>query len=141
MKRTIALYILITSMAIALLATAIAEEDTPVHEDMLEYTYVESISVSLSISGGTANCSGSGASTQSWTQTKLTVQLQRSTDGSSWSTLKTWTATTYGKDDANAGGSYPVASGYIYRTKVTCKIQNSSGVNLETVYAFKNKNY
>ena len=63
----------------------------------------------------------------------LTMKLQRSSNGSSWTTLKTWTATDTGTIFMEE--SWPVAPGYYYQTVVTAEAYTSSGSVAETVTA------
>lgn len=59
----------------------------------------------------------------------LTAKLQQY-NGSTWTTLKTWTAT----DDnvATLSKNYAVPKGYTYRLRASCSVYNASGVLLES---------
>lgn len=85
------------------------------------YVGVNSSSCNLSISSGTATCRGAVTLKSGYTAS-LTLKLQRSKDGSSWTTLKTWTAT-----GTSINKSYYVSSGYKYRATFNVKVYNSSG--------------
>lgn len=89
------------------------------------YVGVNSSSCSLSISSGTATCKGTVNLKSNYTAS-LTLKLQRSTDGNSWTTLKTWSAT--GTSISKSSG---VSSGYKYRATLNVKVYNSSGTQVD----------
>lgn len=96
------------------------------------YTYVSSIFADLAISGNTARCSGYAKGSSTETRTTLTVTLQRQAVGSStWTTADSWGVTGTGRDLVQIERTKSVSSGYSYRVKVSCKITNAQGTQLE----------
>lgn len=64
----------------------------------------------------------------------LTMELQRSSNGSSWTTIKSWSTT--GSDFVSLDKSwYIVTSGYSHRVVATATAYNSAGVFMESVTA------
>lgn len=59
----------------------------------------------------------------------LTAKLQQY-NGSTWTTLKTWSAT--GEDFATLSKNYAVPKGYTYRLSASCSVYSASGVLLES---------
>ncbi len=82
---------------------------------------------------GQAICQGRATLNAITNSASLTMKLQRSSNGSSWTTLKTWTATDTGTIFMEE--SWPVAPGYYYQTVVTAEAYTSSGSVAETVTA------
>lgn len=67
----------------------------------------------------------------------LTLKLQQSTNGTSWTTLKTWTT-----NASQIQKSYYVSSGYYYRTTLNVKAYNSKGTLVDNfTVASKAKSY
>lgn len=89
------------------------------------------ISADLSINSlGRTTCSGSVTPSSDSYTTVLTVKLQKQ-NGSSWSTIKSWSDTNTGIEGVIIEKHYYVTSG-TYRVCSTAKIYNSSGTLLET---------
>lgn len=123
---------LILIMGTAIPAFAVENESavTP------RYTYIARMSAVLEISRlGVANCGGSCYVPDADT-VKFTCKLQRY-EGSSWTTVKTWTDT----DAPTCGLSkyYAVSSGYTYRVRTTCSVYNASGVLVESGTCYSNQ--
>ncbi|AGL03312.1 hypothetical protein [Desulfoscipio gibsoniae] len=96
-----------------------------------QFTYISLLSPGLSInSSGKATCVGLASAYNSSHTTKLTVELQKSTD-SGWSTIKTWSASATGVSIADIEEDYYVVRG-TYRVCATAKVYNTSGNLLET---------
>ena len=94
------------------------------------YTHIAMIYSNLSINSATGltACQADGyAPTAS--SVKLTCKLQQY-NGSSWTTVKTWTAT--GTDIATLSKNYAVYSGYTYRLSASFSVYNASGVLVES---------
>lgn len=108
--------------------SAIATEVTPF------YTYTDTVSASLQISGGTATCTGKVRAISTTNKCSVTATLKR-LEGSSWVTVSgaSWSDT--GTGSASASGTKSVSSGYSYRVFVTGKVMTPSGALLETVTA------
>lgn len=81
----------------------------------------------LDIASGKATCEGT-VILRSGYSASLTLKLQKSPDGKSWSTLKTWTAT-----GTSISKPYYVSSGYNYRATLTAKVYNSSGTLVDNI--------
>ena len=97
-------------------------------------TYIHSLATTVKISdSGQAICQGRATLNAITNSASLTMKLQRSSNGSSWTTLKTWTATDTGTIFMEE--SWPVAPGYYYQTVVTAEAYTSSGSVAETVTA------
>lgn len=95
------------------------------------FTYISLLSPGLSInSSGKATCMGLASAYDNSHTTKLTVELQKSTD-SGWSTIKTWSASATGVSIADIEEDYYVVRG-TYRVCATAKVYNTSGNLLET---------
>lgn len=98
------------------------------------YTYVSSVGAGLGIqSDGYAYPSGH-ISLYSVRNIELTITLQRSTNGKTWTNVKSWTDSVYDNYHSMEEGYY-VNSGYTYRTMTTGKVKSGS-TTLETVTAY-----
>lgn len=98
------------------------------------YTYVSSVGAGLSIErDGYATCSGSIV-VYGNRNGELTITLQRSTNGKTWTNVKSWTDSFYGDYHIMEEGYY-VTSGYTYRVMTTGKVKSGS-TTLETVTAY-----
>jgi hypothetical protein len=96
-----------------------------------QYTSISVLSAGLSIdSSGRATCSGTVTPSSNSYTSHLTVSLQQHI-GSSWSTIKSWTASGTGFMGADVEGYYYVDYGS-YRVCSTASVYNSSGKLLET---------
>ncbi len=61
----------------------------------------------------------------------LKMELQRSSNGTTWTTLKSWN--TSGTSFVALDKSWYVLPGYQYQVKATVEVRNSAGTHLETV--------
>ena len=79
-------------------------------------------------SNGNASCLGD-VSMKAGYDSEITLALQKSTNGRTWSNVASWT----GSGSEKLTKSRFVTSGYDYRCKLTVKVYNSSG-NYVTTY-------
>ena len=78
-------------------------------------------------SGGNASCLGD-VSMKAGYDSEITLALQKSTNGRTWSNVASWT----GSDSETLTKSRFVTSGYDYRCKLTVKVYNSAGKYVTT---------
>ena len=114
-------------------ASAVQMDQTNSAIIMPRYTYLNSISPGLSISGGKASISGSISGLASVTKIAYTVTLQVKS-GSSWSNLQSWSGSASGTKTTYSYTSNSVSSGKSYRTKTVATIY--AGSSSETVTAY-----
>lgn len=126
MKKGICLVICLVLALGAVGAVAHAEESI-----ILRYSYVSSLSASLSISSGTAQAAGK-VSPSNNLRTSITVRLQKENSRGRWSTIVVWTGSNE-SGASEAGGTKVLTSGYNYRVYVTGKVYDSAGEVIETV--------
>lgn len=103
-------------------------------EDQIQpyYLRIATIGSDFSISSsGYARCYGYVELHNMTDTAELTVELQRSTNGSDWETIKDWTASDKCTVELDKG--WYVASGYSYQIHITVKVYTSSGSLVETV--------
>lgn len=93
------------------------------------YVGVNSKSCSLTLSSGTATCTGT-VNLKNGYSAKLTLKLQQRKSGGSWSTIQTWTAS-----GTRISKSRSVSSGYEYRATLSAKIYDSSGTQVDSLSA------
>lgn len=103
---------LVTVLVIAMFLVSMVPVGQPAIADeqqmgLLRYSYTDGITATLSISGSTASCSGKVTPASSSYKASITVTLYRSTDGSTWSKVDSWSGTT------SASGTKTLTSGYI----------------------------
>ncbi len=102
-----------------------------------QFTYISLLSPGLSInSSGRATCMGLASAYDSSHTTWLTVELQKST-GSSWSTIKSWSASSTGTSVATVYADYYVVYG-TYRVCATAEVYNAYGTLLESKSLYSN---
>lgn len=95
------------------------------------YTNIRSLTASLEIStSGCASCYGKVMLTKSTDTVDLTMELQRSSDGTSWHTVKTWD--TSGSGTIYLDKDWYVTSGYSYQVHITAEVYSSNGALVET---------
>ena len=114
-------------------ASAVQMEQANSDTIILRYTYLNSISPGLSLSGGKASISGSISGLSSVTKIAYTVSLQVKS-GSSWSNLQSWSGSASGTRTAYSYTYGSVSPGKTYRTKTVATIY--AGSNSETVTAY-----
>ena len=106
------------------------------HADTIQpmYTAIDEIFCSLNITSGTAYCGADITPSNSSYVSSLSATLKRSTDGKTWSSVKSWSATGTGLAGATIDESISVSSGYQYKLFATGTIRNANGVTIETAY-------
>ena len=93
--------------------------------DQLRLGRITSLTAELSITAGQADCYSAVQLRNSSDSVTLTMKLQRSSNGTSWTTLKTWTAT--GRGSVELTKNWSVAPGFYYQTVATAEVYTSSG--------------
>ena len=112
----VALTMLLLLMTVSF--SAHAEDDI-----QLCYTLTSDISAALSISGGTATCSGT-ISMRSGSSASMTMKLHQKVDNK-WTTIATWT--TSGKaPTVSLSKTKSVSKGYSYRVYVSGTVKNDA---------------
>lgn len=135
-KRTFTYVLALITIVCLLASSASAAAPDTLNGDTIQrrLTYIHSLATTVKISdSGQAICQGRATLNAITNSASLTMKLQRSSNGSSWTTLKTWTATDTGTIFMEE--SWPVAPGYYYQTVVTAEAYTSSGSVAETVTA------
>lgn len=97
--------------------------------------YLDTVGASIKVRSGIATCNGT-VFIYVDNDVTITVQLQRSTDGDSWSNVsgERWTGRLDGPGSKIVEGkSGALARGYQYRARVTATALSASGTPLETV--------
>lgn len=95
-----------------------------------QFTYISLLTPGLSISSsGLATCAGLASAYNSSHTTILTVELQKS-NGSGWSIIKSWSASSTGISLAKVEEDYYVVHG-TYRVCANAKVYSASGTLLE----------
>jgi hypothetical protein len=134
MKKFICLGILVLMTVVCVVPACATDGTTNVGTQGVvapQWTYISLLSPGLSInSTGKSTCMGLASAYDSSHTTILTVELQKSA-GSSWNTIKTWSASSTGVSIATVEESYYVING-TYRVCATAKVYNASGNLLES---------
>lgn len=126
MKRSIS-FLLILMLICSLALPAFAAEDTYVQP---RYKHIAIFSVDISYgSWGIATCTSSVIIDSGYSVT-LTLSLQRSSDGTTWENVETWS-------DEGTGGAFiseerALYSKYSYRVLATANVYDSAGNLVET---------
>ncbi len=135
MKKQISILI-IAILLFSIIVPAYAEEleppiDNPVIE---EFQGMRSVTASLEISGSTATCHSklTGKSSYSYC---LTMSLQKQ-NGSSWSTVVSWSETGAGINGINLTKVKSGLSSGIYRCKVSVSVYDSNNQQVESTTAY-----
>lgn len=103
-------------------SAAVPTEDTV----QPRYTGISKLTADLSISSsGYASCYGYVRLSSSSYSANMTVELQRSGNGTSWTTIKDWS--TSGSYTLELDKGWYVVSGYYYQVVTTVEVYNSSG--------------
>src|SRR5699024_809805 len=130
MKKTIYRYValLLISLFIssAVVPKAIAADTAQPRYELIRYFYAELI---ISDSGYAKSSCGVRLRDPSGT-VSLTMELQQSGNGTTWSTIKSWDASGVGSATLEKG--WYVLSGYSYRVKATADVYSASGGWVET---------
>lgn len=103
------------------------------------YTYISSISTSLSIDNGNAICLG-GLTLRSDLSVSSTITLQRSSNGTSWTDVKSWSKEFTGIGAHSFEKEYNVSSGYYYRVLHTVNVKNGDKT-VETASIYSSNKY
>ena len=109
-------------------ASAAIPSENPIQPCFVRIVHLSS-SCSIS-SSGYADCYGQVDLDKTSDTAELTMELQRSSNGDDWETIKGWI--TSGKYAVELSKGWYVASGYIYRVHITARIYTSSGSLVET---------
>ena len=110
-------------------ANALDETEPTVQPRYTGLSYM-TVGINISSSGG-ATCTGYSYTHAGYTAS-MTLKIQKSSNDSSWSTLKTWSDSSETRNLA-IEKVYYVLSGYYYRTQCIVKVYNSDGKLIETV--------
>lgn len=97
------------------------------------YTGLYSLTVSLDIASGGRSTPYGDVSLRSGYSADLTLELQRSSNGYSWSSVKEWSTSGSGAGLVYLDKTYYVTSGYDYRAKCTVKVYDSSNKLVDNV--------
>lgn len=133
MKRIFCLVLAILLVTVSATPVLAAEGESVV---MPRYSYIAQMNSTLQIgtlgiSACQANCYVENAD-----RIVLIAKLQRY-NGSTWTTVKTWTAT--GTDYASISKNYAVYSGYTYCLRATCNVYNAAGTLIEIGNCYSNR--
>ena len=133
MKRILCLILVLLLVMLSVTPVLAVESESSI---MPRYSYIAQIYSGLQIgklglSACQANCYVMNAD-----HIVLTVAL-RQYNGTSWTTVKTWTATD--SSYAAISKNYAVPSGYTYCLRATCNVYNASGTLIETGTCYSNQ--
>lgn len=130
MKKRIRQLILLTMVLVMLVSNLSVLAAAPPTVQPL-YDNANSASASLTISSnGLASCYGK-ISLHSGCTAEVSLTLLRSTDKTSWSSVKTWN--TSGASILKIDKPYFVASGYYYMVELDADIYNSRNIVIENI--------
>ena len=133
MKRSIVCLLLAVLMVIASVQVGFAWELSG--NPAVRFTYITNMNNAFSIVGSSAFCEGSIiANAPSGMTVALTVRLQRSSNGISWTNIDVWTAT--GKNQATVSGQKTLSTGYYYRTYVYGRVLDENGTRVESAVKY-----
>lgn len=126
--------ILLLSLNMSVVAADQAMQPQP------RYINISQISSSLSISSsGRASCGGSFVLYYNY-NTNLSIDLQRSKDKNSWTSISSWDKECSSTNIGAIGKDYYVASGYYYRVVTTINVKRGS-TSVETANCTSQINY
>lgn len=134
MKKKFTAVVLCIAFLFAMSVPAFAATDTKGSGIHLQYVYINDISSTVSTNGGTAKVYARLRGTSSVTRIVISTELQQYNGG--WSTIASWTQTTYG-NSATLLKSSSISSGYYYRAVSTFDVYN--GGSLETATKTSNE--
>lgn len=118
-------------LALMLVATSANAAVKP--GDSVQNKYIDAVTATLKIADGFADCHGECMC--ACYKVSVSVTLQRSSDGSSWTNLKTWNGS--GEDICEASGLWLIFRGYQYRLKITGRAYSpESGALLEQIVRY-----
>lgn len=127
--------VLTLTPAVSMAETATIFENDQQENSIAPYMlYIRDSSASLAISGtkATVDCSVSGNRTSA-TKAKVVAELQVK-NGSSWTTVKTWTDT-QNDYEAYVYETYTITKGNTYRVKASVTVWEDSLSETQTVYS------
>lgn len=126
MKKTFIRFGALMLVFVLLLSSASAASQVQPRYAKLNTVSSELISISLA---GRATCSGYATIWDSNCNLTLYVELQQSSDGVTWSAVKSWNTT--GNRSAAIEGYWYVSSGYQYQVVTTAMVYDSTGAYIE----------
>lgn len=116
------------------LSISLASATTAPTETIQRLAYITQITASLEITSvGRADCAAKTKLRNTVSNADLTIELQRSTDSNSWTTIKSWS--TSGSGTIGLEESYYVLHGYYYQVVATVNVYTSTGNLAETASA------
>ncbi|MBM6888198.1 hypothetical protein [Pseudoflavonifractor phocaeensis] len=127
-KKHLGKTVLLIALSATLLGGTLPAQAAEIHPNEVTAIQPREIGVAimncrLSISsGGNASCFGDVSMSAGY-DSEITLALQRSTNGRTWSNVASWS----GSGSETLTKSRFVTSGYDYRCKLTVKVYNSSG--------------
>ena len=95
--------------------------------EITRYVNTNYVDASLLISSGTATCKGSNRMITNH-DSKITMTLQKSSDGSSYSKVTAWSQTYTGTGLKTLTKTKAVTAGYYYRARVVVRVYSGSDV-------------
>lgn len=140
MKRFVAIVLcVIIVMSFTAIGVVADETDPSAGSISPMYEVIYNVYISLDISSsGKASCYADVNTSPAYS-CDLTVELQEKSD-SSWTTIKTWTATDDGAGYTYVDGTWYVLPG-AYQLKVTIEVYNSRGVLVEDPIEYSDTRY
>lgn len=125
---------LIILMALCMLSTSALAVGAEGNTVLPQYIGITRINATLSIDKtDKATCESDVALKNPTYRSDVTMTLYRSSDGSKWTSIKSWSGS--GKGRVTLSENYYVLSGYYYKVEVTAKVYNAASTLLETVSA------
>lgn len=140
MKRFVAIVLcVIIVMSFTAIGVVADETDPSAGSISPMYEVIYNVYISLDISSsGKASCYADVNTSPAYS-CDLTVELQEKS-GSSWTTIKTWTASDDGTGYTYVDGTWYVLPG-AYQLKVTIEVYNSRGVLVEDPVEYSDTRY
>lgn len=135
MKRILCLILVLMLVMLSVTPALAAENESSV---MPRYSYIAQIYAGLQIGKLGLSACQANCYIENGDRVEITAKLQQY-NGSTWTTVKTWTAS--GSDYASISKNYAVPSGYTYCLRVTCAVYSASGTLLETGTCYSNQVY
>lgn len=133
MKKRITSGILILALVLTSIASTSSAYTAPSVQP--RWSTMSAFTAQLDVSSlGRMDCTCRARLRDSSNSADLTMSLQRSSNGTSWTTVKTWTDS--GRGSVSMDESWYVLSGYSYRVKATVEVYNSSGTLVESATAY-----
>ena len=133
MKRILCLILVLVLLSLSV-TPVIATESEPIV--MPRYTYIAQLYSGLQIGTWGLSACNANCYVRDADHVVLTAKLQQY-NGSTWTTVKTWSAT--GTSAISISKNYAVPSGYVYCLRVTCAVYNAAGTLVETGTCYSNQ--